>query len=875
MKKYIKFVCSAFSVIMFGLVTCPASGQDLMQRRLTREDYGLWSRLQSDKISSHGRWVSYCLKYESGLDTLFVKSTSSKISYLFPDSNQGIFACDEFFACANKTKQLQLLSLTDGNISRIFNVKKYDFDGHGKFLITLENQNNSTKSLCIRTNRGKLIKEIKNSVDYQLSPDGNALLYTVRQHNISEAGLIHLSQNLTVKKILSGDSRSFKSLTWSKDGNAAAFYATDSTATNICFYDVIKSKSFLLFTLPAVQFGDKKIGEDIILPLKISDNNTAVFFSCKGSSTKAIKPDTAEIWRTEDKYLYPENVLSQNFKKSCLAVWYPKTDQVNLLSTEALRWIALTSDQKYAVVADPSQYEPQYDLSAPMDYYLINTATGKRELLITKQSGLSYHMNFSPCGRYICYYRNRSWILYNIKEKKQTNITAGINNDFQSIIEESSDRKITPYLFQGWSEDGKSLFICDQYDLWQIPFNGKPAARITDGREKQIRFRLVSIGKKQIGRKNYSGSNSVAYDTDSNIILEMYDIKNGSSGYGFLDKKRIKLLYFSNEKISGIIKAAQYNSYIFESEKFNQPPRILFSKQNSEPLILFQSNEQQKQFYWGNSEMITFENSKKKKLKGALFYPAQYDPSIRYPMIVYIYDKLSQKVHTYENPSFKSGVGFNITHFTANGYFVLLPDIEYEAGNPGLSAADCVESAVKSINQRELTDPKKVGLIGHSFGGYQSNFIITESSIFAAAVSGAGISDNIMGYFTINSEINNSESWRFENQQYRMGASLYEDKAAYIRNSPLLNAEKVNTPVLIWTGKNDNNVRPEQSASLYLALRRLNKKAVMLQYPGEGHILTDAHAQEDLNNKIMQWFDYYLKGHEPKDWMSVPSGEKK
>ncbi|PBJ08046.1 prolyl oligopeptidase family serine peptidase [Flavobacterium sp. ACN6] len=875
MKKYIKFVCSNISVIMFGLVTCPALGQDLIQRQLTKEDYKLWSRLQSDKISSQGKWVSYYLKYESRYDTLFVRSTNSDISYFFPEFYDGRFANDEFFACLNKNKELQLLNLVDGNSRNLSGVKKFGFDSHGKFLITLEYLTDKSSALCIRTNAGKLLKQIENIIDYQISPNGRTVLYAVRRNKLSSLGLIQLSPKLGVEKIITADVTAIKSFTWSKDGNALAFYTIDKSNTAVCFYSVFEAKSFFLTNLPQASFENKKIYEDNILPLKISDDNSAVFFSCKDTLPKKVKTDIAEIWKTDDKYLFPEIVLAQNFKKSSLAVWQPHTKYVNLLSTEKLHWIALTGAQKFAVVADPTQYEPQFDLNAPMDYYLMSTAGGKKELLASKQSGLSYHMNFSPCGRYICYYNNSSWILYDIKEKKHTNITAGINSNFQSIIEESSNRKIIPYLFQGWSEDVKSVLLCDQYDIWQINLDGKPAVRLTNGREKQIRYRLVSATKKNSDRTNYYGSNSDVYDTRSKIILEVYDTKSGSSGYGVLDKKRIKLLYFNNEKISRIIKSAENDSYIFESEKFNQPPRIIFKKaDSSEPSVLFHSNEQQKHFYWGSSEFITFENSKKQSVKGALFYPAQYNPSIKYPMIVYIYDKLAQKVHTYENPSFKSGFGFNITHFTANGYFVLLPDIEYEIGNPGLSASDCVESAVKSINQRRLTDPKKIGLIGHSFGSYESNCILTESGIFAAAVSGAGISDNIRGYFTVNSEFNNAEAWRFENQQYRMGSSLYENKEAYIRNSPLLNAEKVNTPILLWTGKNDNNVQPEQSTAFFLALRRLNKKAIMLQYPEEGHIITSPAAQQDLNHKIMQWFDYYLKGDKADDWMFITDKEK-
>lgn len=851
-------------------------GQDLIQRPLIREDYKLWSRLHSDKLSDHGLWISYDLKYESQQDTLFVKSVYSDIQYSFSGCFDGRFAEDNFFACLNKTKQLQLLTLANGKIQNFCCVKKYDFASKDRFLITMEDRTDNTLNLCIRTSNGKLLLEIKNAVDYQLNLQGTALLYTTRENTISEAGILDLSKKMLPKKIFSNACQSIRSLTWSNDGKAAAFYTIYSGRTTVCFYELGKEKKFSLKALPTDSFTDKKICEHASIPLKISNDNSAVFFCYKSSITHKEESNIAEIWKTQDKYLFPENKLVQSHNRPLLAVWYPSTKVVNPISTEQFRWVALTGDQKYAVVADPLQYEPQYDLYAPMDYSIMSTAGANKELLVSRQSGQSYHMNFSPCGRYICYYQNSSWIIYDIIKKKHTNITAGLNPSFKSIIEENSNRKIVPFLFQGWSSDGKSLLLCDQYDLWQIYLDGKTSKRITNGREQYIRFRLVPSATNKNQKNNFSGSQCVVYDTTKTILLEVYDTQNGSSGYCILDlKKGVQPLYFKDAKISSIIKAAQNESYIFESENFDQSPSILYKKQgNTDPVILVQSNQQQKNRYWGHSKLITFENTKKQSLKGALFYPAQYEPSRKYPMVVFIYDKLSHKVHNYENPSFRSGSGFNITHFTTNGYFVLLPDIEYEIGNPGISAADCVQSAVKHINQMGLTNPLKIGIIAHSFGSYEVNFILTQSNVFAAAVSGAGISDNVRGYFTVNSEFNNAEVWRFENQQYRMGSSLYEDKAAYIRNSPLLNAEKINTPLLLWTGKNDINVKPEQSTAFYLALRRLNKKCIMLQYPDQGHILASPLAQEDLNNKIMDWLDYYLKGSLPKEWFCANAKEK-
>jgi dipeptidyl aminopeptidase/acylaminoacyl peptidase len=102
--------------------------------------------------------------------------------------------------------------------------------------------------------------------------------------------------------------------------------------------------------------------------------------------------------------------------------------------------------------------------------------------------------------------------------------------------------------------------------------------------------------------------------------------------------------------------------------------------------------------------------------------------------------------------------------------------------------------------------------------------------------------------------------WRFENQQWRMEKSLYDDKEGYLRNSPIMNAENVTTPLLLWTGKNDRIVPWNQSITYYLALRRLGVKNSMLVYPYEDHSLENPDNQTDLSKRMMAWFDDLLKG---------------
>ncbi|QGK73182.1 S9 family peptidase [Flavobacterium sp. SLB02] len=158
--------------------------------------------------------------------------------------------------------------------------------------------------------------------------------------------------------------------------------------------------------------------------------------------------------------------------------------------------------------------------------------------------------------------------------------------------------------------------------------------------------------------------------------------------------------------------------------------------------------------------------------------------------------------------------------------------------------------------------------MGHSFGGYQTTYIITQTGLFAAAVAGSAVTDLTSYYFTVNWKSGRPTMNYFQKGQLRMMQSPYEIPELYKGNSPLVYADRITTPLLSFTGKEDNHVDWHQSVELYLAMRRLGKKHVMLLYPNEAHSLFNPSNQKDLSLRIQQWFGYYLKGQTPAPWIT-------
>ena len=157
------------------------------------------------------------------------------------------------------------------------------------------------------------------------------------------------------------------------------------------------------------------------------------------------------------------------------------------------------------------------------------------------------------------------------------------------------------------------------------------------------------------------------------------------------------------------------------------------------PARVSDANPQAAQYAWGRSRLIDYTNARGENLRAVLTVPDGFDARKRYPMLVYVYEKLSNGLHTYVVP--QSGTVVNLARYANHGYVVLQPDIRYRIGHTTASAIDCVGSAVKRVVAMGFVDPKRIGMAGHSYGGYEVNALVTHTGIFRAVESGASDSD--------------------------------------------------------------------------------------------------------------------------------------
>jgi dipeptidyl aminopeptidase/acylaminoacyl peptidase len=868
---FIAGACCLSSLCFFSV-----SGQVKPHKQITEADYDKWATLWPRVFSVSGNWMSYQVDYASTPDTLFVQSTKSMQTYIFPAGTDGRFAGEQYFACLMPEARLHLVDLGPGKVKVLSHVKRYNLAMQGKYIITLDGWYGEKSTLKIFTKKGNLVDSIEGVTQYKLNVQEDALLYATNTKNFHQIGILHF-ENYEKQLLASNSLGKFHQLSWQKDGQSMAYLAEVDSASKtqvVNFYKLDTRRNYSIKGSGVDLTGNAYVVDTRRAP-EISDDGKAVIVavSMKNPGSTSLDKNAVEIWNGNDERIHPATVFVNTYDMPIVKLcWAPENSQFKQVTSDSLPEVLLNGNMDYALIYNTYAYGRLPSYYPKTDYYLKHIPSGREQLLLERQSSDPGQITFSPKGDKILYYKEKNWWIYDIVLGKHLNITQGMTALWGNESEISHQFEV--YGFAGWTADGKSVLIYDRYDLWSVTLDGSMCTRLTHGREKQMVFRIAGAEYHDLNG-NYLGAKAVEFDLSKDIMLDVLSQDDWSTGFALYSHPAgVRSLVFGRQRYEGIQKSK--SGFIYTSQTFNEPPKLVFLKElGGLQKVLCQSNKQQQNFNYGKAELIKYSNADGDSLKAAVFYPAGYDPSRRYPMIVHVYETESKELHRYQNPTLLNSEGFNISNFTLNGYIVLLPDIRYQLGNPAVSASNCIIAAVKAVIKMGIVIPDKIGLMGHSFGGYETNHVLTQTGLFAAAVSGAGISDVIGFYFNVGENHGMlPDMWRFESQQQRMGKSLYDDKAGYLRNSPIMSAEKINTPLLLWTGKRDRVVPMDQSVKMYLALRRLGRKTILLAYPNEDHTLNTPANKIDLSKRIVNWFDYYLKGEKPADWMKKEVGKQ-
>jgi dipeptidyl aminopeptidase/acylaminoacyl peptidase len=836
--------------------------------KVTQGDYKKWHTLTGETISPDGMWVSYKFQYENNIDTAFVIETATSKKLSFAGANDLTFSPDsKNVVVAFPGNNLLIQTLNNKSFKKFDSISRYEFSKTGKFMAILRREENK-KQLLLLNQKSEVLGEFKNVADFKISDDGKLAVA-----NASGLKIFDTFDKYKGKSVITDTTSVYKKLVWDNNGETLAFFQENrkgaaGSANGIYCYNTISGK---LKYLPVEKLNGLSLNNQMQTPLIFSSDGQTVFFYYTSKPTLA-KDEIVQVWDSSAKLVYPaEKRYGDTALIPKIAVWDIKSDTVKLLATDEFPLSVLTSDKKYALTYSYLTNEPQYEMVAPVDIYITEAMTGIRNLLLAKQSMSPYSISSSPSGRYINYFKDRHWWIYDIETARHLNLTSNLDVSF---ADEDFDfaGPVEEYMCPGWTSDSKYLILYDKYDIWLMSPDGNTKRRITKGREEKISYRIYLDYyrlKKDMGSADLF---SFSFDIRKGLLLNADGYDKATGFFKWTYDGNLQKIAYGNSKFSGLRKADDIGSYIYIEETFEVPPALNFVKAKSVvSKKLVQSNSFYKKYEWGASKVVSYKNSRGEDSQAALYYPAGFDPTKKYPMIVFIYSLLSQEVHDYRNPTMYHGIGFAPTNYTSDGYLILMPDIKYVVGAPGKSIEDCVMPAITAVTQMGIVEKDHIGLIGHSYGGYQTCHLLTRTSIFAAAVAGAPMTDMISSYFTVNPDNGRKNDWRFESQQFRMASTPFDNLAGYLANSTVTNANKITTPLLHWSGTADQSVDWRQGIELHSALRRLQKKNIFLVYPGQGHVLSDQSMRLDLTIRIKSWFDHYLKEKPYAAVQSIPA----
>jgi dipeptidyl aminopeptidase/acylaminoacyl peptidase len=578
------------------------------------------------------------------------------------------------------------------------------------------------------------------------------------------------------------------------------------------------------------------------------------------STDEAEEQPGVDIWHWKDIEVmaYQSKNATQEARRNMLAALHVDSGTLTQLGHEVTEQVTPLKHHNLAFAAEWKEYAMDRSIGRPFaDIYLVDLATGQRTKIKEKLNEDRY-LEESPTGRYLIYLDHDQYCVIDVNTKATVNITKNIKTSFVNLESDATIPQKPPFGVAGWTKNDAEVILYDKFDLWKISPDGSHPVRLTDGAADQVRSRVVRVDPDE-----------ESIDLSKPVYLSLFGVLSKKSGYAVLrpGTSAPEKLIWADKSIERLAKAADAPVFEYVSETYEESPNVFVAGPDlKDSKRVTDTNAFQSKYAWGHSELIDYKDSHGTHLQGALFYPAGYEPGKKYPMVVYMYEKLSDGLHHYNAPSERSY--YSTSAFTTHGYFLLQPDIVFQRSDPGLSVADCVTAAVKKVLEKGAVDEKRIGVVGHSWGGFDAAFLATHTHIFAASVAGAPITDLVSNYGNHHWSNGIAETDHIETGQQRMAVPLYEDLNAYIRNSAVFAVSTMTTPLMIEVGDADGTVFYHQGVELFNIARRAKKNVVLLVYQGEDHGLRKKADQVDYQHRILAWFGHYLKDEPAPTWIT-------
>ena len=867
---------SALTVVLTPFNGACATGQ---KPPLDVAAFDIWPTIHTNetRLSDDGRYASVVVSTPKGGTTLLLQATDRRWKREIGMENgaTGRFTVDgqHFVTFGGSSGDVSLLDLEAGA------VRYWRAAG----ACTAPNADNVRYLACVAKGPSKelLILDLKDLREERVADvdgydfNGSGTVLAIRSREAVDGVAV---QSLTWRDLASGTSErvgraiEVSKVVISDDGCGLAFVGKetvgDRTRTTLRYFRSGSGVSEIVAADDTAELVGMTI--DVTEDVSFLGDGGSIMFKAEAYTRR--EPQHAEELRSADS---SAPVLLRSYRDEgkrrpltmAIAHTYPRGKTVLLRREGDDSELTFSGDGRLAIRRSCGVSTASW---GPCDFYLMSTASGASTSITT---GLeTYSMEFSSTGKYSIWYdvRKRQWYAYDVSRGTIRDVSHGIPGrlDYEG---RRRPGPAAPPDVAGWLDGDSAVLVSDGRDLWKLDPEGvgRPV-NVTRGVGKahDIEFMRLSVGREPdekglpIGRKEALLLSAFNHTSKENGFFSV-ELGTGEAPEELTMEPREYYFTFDESAYDNSVsqmrplKAKNANVYVVKRMSETEFPNLFTTSdfKTFQPLTEFAPQEH---YNWYTTELARWKLPDGRRTEGVLFKPEDFDPRKKYPVIVYIYETAADEIHSFTSPDW-SVATINPAVYVSNGYLVLMPDLPYRKGYPAQSAYDGVMSAVRFLKRQSFVDTRHLGLEGHSFGGFEVNFILTRTKVFAAASAGAGPTD-LIGLA--------GNPYYFAEGQGGIGATLWNRPDLFVANSPIFSANKVETPLLILHNRTDGVVPFWQAENWFEALSELHQKVWLLSYDGEGHSLEGDSARVDFSIRLRQFFDFYLKGAAPPRWMT-------
>lgn len=900
--------------LLLLLLICFGTDALTAQEQFTFEDVMKFEDIKTPVISADGKWVAYGIWPEIGDGETLIRSVSGDREFrvergtnprLTPDGRwAGVLVQPPYIEVQNAGKEAPrqgfTLLQTNGEDRLVYEeVRRFSFSNDGKWAVIHHYQDKKLEDLknkSSQTGHPLTLTHLESGWSrkfdfvHEAAVDSTSKYLAFSRVDTTglENGLYLIDLERTEpqeEKVAGFENGLFSNLTWDHKNYRIAYTAAEMDTTHnyhpsdatLYLYTPggapevlvtpeetedgyrLRSNNRLMWTHDGDRlFYGVSLAEMVALDEKKEETDSLTVENLYDTS-RILKGIEGKVWHWDDPLIKTHEKQTWQSRKNHLyrAVYHLDQGRSVQLATPSVPTVqpAHHSGKILGYSELPYQKLRTWD-GTYRDYYLIDLETGEAELILEKQR---FGATLSPGGTWAAWFDGHEWNIRHTETGMVRNLTSHIDTPF---TDEDNDRPMPSgsYGIGGWTEQDRHILLYDKYDLWQMDTRDGQSLRITDGREESRIFRIRDLNPQE----NF-------FSNSERLLLTMYHDLNKNFGFyeARLGSEGASQILEEEKKFSVVALAGESDAILFTRESYQEYPNLWVASDRRfrNPVQVSHLHEDLlERFAWGDAELVEWLNMDGDPVQGVLIYPGNYEPGKQYPVFIYYYERYSQRLHEFNKPVTNHRP--NLAQFTSDGYAVFLPDIWFDVPIPGYSATKNLVPGVHKLIEMGIADPDAIGLHGHSWSGYLTAQVVTQTDIFAAAVAGAPVGNMTSAYSGIRWGTGLARQFQYEQTQSRLGVSMWENLSPYIENSPVFFADRINTPLLIQHGDADEAVPWYQSIELYLALRRNGKESVFLHYYDEPHHLRKMANRLDYAIKMKEYMDHYLKGEPAPAWIT-------